>query len=644
MSRAASPRRPDRVPAAGRTSAPAPVRPLAPAGEPPSLLRDPWAWAALGVVLLLLVRSWGAPFGEPVADDFDHLHHVLFAHDRSWWGGGGSASFWRPLAYQGYYGALSGVILTHPVWIAALHAALVALTVLIVHDIARRHVAAPLAAIAATFPWLVESARALVLVPVHFVDLGLIVFSALAWRLAVARRRWLAWGALLAALFCKETAVATALALPWLAHTDSPRARRTWFLGSLAVVAAWGLAYVAVRSRFALALPHGLESGLSPALFFQPQRYGWAIAGTLRALVSLPMRAAAYEPFVVVAALLVVGAAAVLFATDAAARARLAGARRVIVAGLGWGVLASATLLTVYPVWSPERVVYSALGPGLALTVLLAAAHPMLPVALLVLRLVTFAAAPAAPARVTLSPPETGAFVDFERLTRLQRLMVEARTTLRREFPTLPRGAGVAMLHPPFMADYAAGDKALQVWYRDSTVRWLKWDQMAANEGRTAHGALEFQADATPSFRRIEPAALRLLFVAGGLERASRYADAVDLLARADSLQRDREAHHMLGRILGLRAWCLGGAGRVREAEQVARQSLAIAPENADGHLTMSAILNGRNEWSASLRHLDTLETWYPGYPAAVEMRKGILVRMSENGIEVGRRQVTGAR
>jgi tetratricopeptide (TPR) repeat protein len=195
------------------------------------------------------------------------------------------------------------------------------------------------------------------------------------------------------------------------------------------------------------------------------------------------------------------------------------------------------------------------------------------------------------------------------------------------------------MLHPPFMADYAAGDKALQVWYRDRTVRWLRWERMAADSGRTVHGALEFQAEATPPFRRIEPEALRLLSVAGALERRSEYAAAVDTLTRAAAVQRDREAHHLLGRILGLRAWCLGGTGRVHEAEVEARRSLAIAPENADGHLTMSAILNGRGEWTESLRHLDTLETWYPGYPAAVEMRKGVFVRMNEgSGIEVGRR------
>jgi len=59
----------------------------------PPLLRDPWVYAALAPLLLLVVRSLGTPFGEPVADDFDHLHHALFSRDHSWLGGGGSSSF-----------------------------------------------------------------------------------------------------------------------------------------------------------------------------------------------------------------------------------------------------------------------------------------------------------------------------------------------------------------------------------------------------------------------------------------------------------------------------------------------------------------------------------------------------------------------
>jgi tetratricopeptide (TPR) repeat protein len=231
---------------------------------------------------------------------------------------------------------------------------------------------------------------------------------------------------------------------------------------------------------------------------------------------------------------------------------------------------------------------------------------------------------------VTRAAPERGAFVDFERLARLQRLMVEARTTLKREFPQLPPHAGVAMLHPPFQADYAAGDRALQVWYADSTLRWVRWESMAAAEARGLAGAMEFQEDTRPQFRRIEPEALRLLFDAGTLQHEEKWAASLDTLRRADALQRDREAHHFLGRVEGLEAWCLGGMGRLAEAESTARQSLVIAPENADGHLTLAAIHNGRAEWAQSLAQLDTLQTWYPNYEAAVMMRRGVLESMRQ--------------
>ena len=596
---------------------------------------EPWLWVALLAVLLVFARSLGAPLGEPVADDFDHLHHALFAHDGSWLNAGGSGSFWRPLVYQGYYGLLHEVILTHPMWIAALHLAVYALCVVLLYDTARRHIPGPAAAVVASFPLLLESARALVLVPVHFVDLGLILFSVVAWRLADAGRLVPALAALLAALLCKETAVATALVLPWLARIPPGGSRRAWIVGSALLTAAWAVTYVLVRQNLALALPHGLEAQLSPRLFLEPARYVWAIAGSLRALVSLPMLAGARDGWVVGGTLLVLGAAGIQFVTRAPARARLWVRRRWVITGLAWFVLATGTLLSVYPVWSPERVVYASLGLGAALTVALWAAHPALPWALLALRLVTFMLAPAAPARVTRSAPDHGAFVDFERLARLQRLMYEARTTLKREFPELPQGSRVAMLHPPFMADYAGGDRALEVWYRDPTLRWLARDQMADAEARSLAGALEFQEQTTPQFRRIEPEALRLLFVAGKLNHGKHWQQAVDSLRRADTLQLDRSASHLLGRIYGLESWCLGGLGRLPEAERTARQSLAISPENADGHLTLSALYNGRNEWAQSLAQLDTLLAWYPNYQSAVMMRQDVVERMRQQGMTV---------
>ncbi|HUK62230.1 MAG TPA: hypothetical protein VLV15_02815, partial [Dongiaceae bacterium] len=222
----------------------------------PPLRRDAWAWVAALAILPLVVRSRGAPWGEPVADDFDHLHHVLFASHASVFDGGGSRSFWRPLAYQGYYGLLHGVILTHPAWIAVLHVGLCVLCVLLLYDIARRHLPQPAAAVVASFPILLESARALVIVPVHFVDLGMITFSVVAWWFAERGRLWPALAALLAALLCKETAIALALVLPWLARIPPGASRRRWIVATGVLGALWAAAYLLVRRRLALELPH----------------------------------------------------------------------------------------------------------------------------------------------------------------------------------------------------------------------------------------------------------------------------------------------------------------------------------------------------------------------------------------------------
>jgi hypothetical protein len=591
------------------------------------LLLDRWAWAALAVLVVVLVRAWGVPFGEPVADDFDHLHHVLFARDHSWWGGGGSTSFWRPLAYQGYYGAFTGMILSHPGAVTVLHTALAAIAVLAVYDTLRRRVAPPLAALVAAFPWLLESSRALLAVPVHIVDLGMIVCSALAWRAAASGRLALSLVALAGALLCKETAVATAAVLPWL--VPKGRSRRPWFMSVAVLTAAWACGYVAVRSQLALELPHGLEAGLSPARLLDPARAAWAVSGTWRALVSLPIKSSPADAAVLAALLAVLGGALAAFATSAPSRARFASQRGLVLPTLAWGAITTLTLVTVHPVWSPERVVFAALGLGTALLVSLDAARRGFAVALVALQLVMFAFAPAPPARVTRAAPDRGAFVDFERLARLQRLMREARTTLQREFPLLKTGARVAMLHPPFMADYAAGDRALQVWRRDSTLRWVRWEEMAADDARSLDAAMEFQEYATPPFRRVEPIALRTLFAARELVRAEHFAEAAETLRVAGEQLSDTGANHVRGRIWGLRAWCLAGSGRVREGDSLARASLAIAPENADGHLTRAAFHNGRSEWRESLAQLDTLETWYPGYPVAEAMRRAIMERIA---------------
>ncbi len=595
----------------------------------PVLFRDPWWVAVLAAFLLLIVRTLGVPFGEPVADDFDHLHHVLFSNDLSWWGGGGSASFWRPLAYQGYYGLLHGVILAHPVWIGVLHAALLLVSVVLVFDLLRDRLDGPMAAFAAATPLALEATRALLIVPVHIVDLGLVTASVVAWWCAARGRLVPALLALLAALLCKETAIVTALVLPWCAPRTGRTPPRRWVLATGALALLWAAAYVTIRRQAAMALPHGLEAGLSPMLFLEPTRYLWAITGSLRALVSLPMKPEALEGPVLAMTLLILGLATVRLVFDAPARTRFVDLRGLALFGLVWFVLATGTLLPVHPVWSPERIVYSSLGAGLVLAAVLGAAHPALLGAFAALRIVTLLLAPGAPAQISREVADRGAFVDFERLARLQLLMREMRTALAREYPALPPGARVTLLHPPFLTDYAGGDRALEVWRRDPSLHWVRFEQLTRDDGAGLSGALEFREGVTPPFRRVDPLAIHALLVAGRLNRSEQFAAAYDTLEVALALQKDPEAHHFIGRVKGLQAWCLGGTGRLKEAEVRARESLAIAPENADGHLAMAAILNGRGEWFASLAQLDTLLTWYPGFAPAVMMRNSVLQRVN---------------
>lgn len=594
----------------------APVPPVRPA-----LARDPWLLAIVIALVLLIARAWGAPLGEPVADDFDHLHHVLFSGSWSWFDGGGSASFWRPLAYQGWYGLWHDVILSHPGVLATLHVLLLGLVAVLVYDLARDRLNGPAAAVAATFPLGLEATRALVTVPVHIVDLGLVVASGLAWWAAARGRFALALVALLAGLSCKETAIVTALLLPWLARTDDRHHRVRWIVGAWSLALAWAIAYVLVRRGMALALPHGLEAGLGPAMLGEGARYAWAFAGTLRACVSLPMTPVAWEGALVGAGVLLVGLAGVRFATDAAARARFAGVRGLVLVGLAWTILATLTLLPVHPVWSPERIVYTSLGAGVALAALLGAAHPGLLVILVALRVTTFVLAPVAPTAITRLAPERGAFVDFERLARLQRLAREVRTALAREYPVLPHGARIAWVHPPHGTDYALGDRALQVWRRDSTLHWVRWESLDEAGAHALAGALEFREDATPPIRRVAPGAIEELFAAARLQRAGRTAEALTRLARADSLQTDREALHIRARIVGYEAWLLGQSDRLPEAEARAHEALLLSDQEAEAHLTLAAVLQTRGEWDASLAHLDSVLTWYPGFRKALDLQ-----------------------
>lgn len=590
----------------------------------------------------LVLHSLGAPLGEPVADDFDHLRYALFLPHR-WLDGGGSLSFWRPLAYQGYFGLFARVFVTTPMFAVVLQAAMLAAATLLLHRTARRFMPAPWAAAAASFPILVESARALITVPVHFVDVGLILFSALALHEAAASRMPSALASLLASLLCKETAVATALVLPLVAPARRGAGRGRWIAGVAALTIAWGLAYIAVRSQNGLTLPRGLESSLGGMGVTWWERCRWAVGGTLRALFSLPAQASKWEPPLELAMAALVLVATVRFGRSPRARVRFAAVAPVVIGGVLWSAAATAPLLTVYPIWSPQRVVFAGIGLGVALCATLGAAQPWLLAALVAVRLALFALSPGPPDRVSMVPPNNGAFIDFGKLVRLQRLMTETRTVLQKDVPRLPHGARVGLLHPPIAATYAyGGDKALQIWYRDTTIHMLRYDDFRRHPEWLLSAIVVFQQDEQPQIRLVDPVSMQHYLTGVKHVQDEAWQAAFDELALAESTQTDRRAHSYLGRIAGRRAFAWFGVANLNEAEREARRALDLWRDGSDARYTLAACMAFTNRRSQALAHLDTLLKLYPGDRSARAMRDTL--RRREMRPSPGRGTVSGDR
>jgi len=462
-------------------------------------LADPWAWLCAFAPLVLFAGTRGAARGEPVAEDFDFLRRALL-EPHTWWDGGGSLSFWRPVSHQLYYDVLGRLMLTHPLAVSALHGVLLAVATVLLYRLLRGPLGSPLAAAAATFPLLSESTRTLVCWPSHFVDLGVYLFSVLALSEAAARRLPTALAALLAALLCKEVAVVTALLMPFLPGFERPR-RVRWAIATALLLAAWAAAYIAVRRHAGLELPHGLEHDPAVRAIGPVSRFGWALWNSVRAIFSLSLRPGPFDGLAAISVgLLATGVAVGL--RGAAARARVAATRAWMAWGAAWFLLASATLTSIFPLWSPNRSQFGSAGFGIAATALAGAVHPGLAGLLTGSRLTMFALAPRVPTRISPEPEERGAFIDVPRLTRLQRLMSTARHALLARHPTLAHGDVVVFHNLPLSAEYAfGGPHAVQVWYRDTTLRCVSFDAFKKDSLLRAVALISYQPPPRPADR-----------------------------------------------------------------------------------------------------------------------------------------------
>jgi len=286
--------------------------------------------------------------------------------------------------------------------------------------------------------------------------------------------------------------------------------------------------------------------------------------------------------------------AAAWLASDRRARARAQAESKWMAWGVAWFLAFCAGLTVIYPIWAPYRALFGAIGLGIATTAVLGAVHPALLVAWLAVRAVAFAASPGPPPMVTAEAPKTGAFLDFARLVRLERLMEDTRNALRTRFPSLPHGSRVGQHSFPRSAVYAlGGDHALQVWYRDTTVHWSHYEEYQENPLSVVTIA-EFQPHRAPQIVLVEPQAMAEFGSAMGALRRGDWVGMMALLDRADSLQRDRNAAVFLATVGAKRALGLLEFGRIDGAEREARRATELWPDNYDSDYVLARVALAR--------------------------------------------------
>jgi hypothetical protein len=277
-------------------------------------------------------------------------------------------------------------------------------------------------------------------------------------------------------------------------------------------------------------------------------------------------------------------------------------------------VLASGTLVAIFPLWAPSRTMYGSIGLGVALAGVLSAAGPALLAALVAVKLVAFALSPVPARMVAVNPDESGAFTDFGKIARLQLLMRDVRGTLQHRFHQLPRGSGIASQNIPWASEYAfGGSKALQVWYRDTTLWWIRAGEFRRRPELNVTTVVEYEEKSTPQVALVEPEALRAEWRAIDLfNQRHDLPAALREIAWAESAQADSGARTFRGSLVGIRALCSLGQGNTDAAEREAQQGLALWPASVQALVVLAGVEAARGDFDSAEAMLEALAVKYP--------------------------------
>jgi tetratricopeptide (TPR) repeat protein len=265
-------------------------------------------------------------------------------------------------------------------------------------------------------------------------------------------------------------------------------------------------------------------------------------------------------------------------------------------------------------------------GAGVAIAAPLAAVDARALAVVAGARLVSFAVSPGPPRRIDERPSEYGAAYDFVRLVRLERLMSGARRLLAARYPDLPRGAAVGHHHLPHLTRFAfAGGKALRVWYRDTTLRWVDFEDLRERVDPALATIVEYQPQGEPQLALVEPDAMRAMLEAGAALDRQEWSVALERLDRADSSQRDHAARVFLALVEGKRALARAYRRETLAAEDAARRSLALWRDDTDARLVLAGLWSSEGRLGEAMEQIDSLLAVDPADRRALEL--GVRIR-----------------
>jgi hypothetical protein len=437
--------------------------------------------------------------------------------------------------------------------------------------------------------------------------------------------------AILASLLCKEVGLLAALLVPGLPALDgSRRERGRWLAATTVTVALWGMAYLAVTRHAGLLLPYQIENPVSTRPW--GPRLIWALDRGMRAQFSLASSGGRWDAWILGARLALLSFAAGLVATSPAARARLRAALPWAAWGMAWFVAGMIPVAEVFPVWASYRSAFAGIGLGVALIAILAPLGAAGMTALVAIRLTAFMLSPGPPSGVSEQALEGGDAWDFPKLVRLERLVHDTRLALHQRYPVLPHGALVGWHNLPRMSEYAfSGDRALGVWYGDSTLRWVSFSEFPSHLESPLITIVEFEPDRRPHMAFVEPDAMRAYLAGMNHVLAGRYEAALQPLARAESLQTDENAVVFSGWVASERGIALYELGRAAEAEREALRGASLWPGNISSQSVLAGLAFQRGALEEAGARADSMLVREPENAYALELCDAIR-RMRERG------------